>query len=301
MFDRRMALEGAMSLTWSAPAALWLLLGVPLVWLARPGGADQLQSAAAALQSRALAAARRARARPGAAGDLELLAHQSVVYVVDVSHSVASQAIDDGGGADRRAEPRAAAGALAHRRLRRRRGHARRSTDGAAAAREDARSSATRRRCARRGATDLEAALDAARGELAPGHVPRIVLFTDGHPTGATPARRSRTWRRSGFRSPSSRWRLASIGDTWVDAFDLPRRHHRPARSLDATVDDRQPAQRPGEVELRLKLRTGGPRVGSPRQTACSRESRRVRQGPDRRRRRRSTSTRRARTRSRRR
>ena len=34
----------------------------------------------------------------------------------------------------------------------------------------------------RRG-TDLEAALDAARAELAAGYVPRIVLFSDGHST----------------------------------------------------------------------------------------------------------------------
>ena len=42
----------------------------------------------------------------------------------------------------------------------------------------------------RRG-TDLDAALDAARGELAPGHVPRIVLFSDGQPTAGDCARRS--------------------------------------------------------------------------------------------------------------
>ena len=42
-----------------------------------------------------------------------------------------------------------------------------------------------------RSGTDLEAALDGRAGELAPGHVPRIVLFSDGRRPLGTPAPRS--------------------------------------------------------------------------------------------------------------
>jgi hypothetical protein len=75
-----------------------------------------------------------------------------------------------------------------------------------------------------RSGTDLEAALLASRGELAPEHVPRIVLFSDGHATaGDTKAAHVRL---AGGRIPVATEPLASrsIGDTWIDSIDVPGR-----------------------------------------------------------------------------
>ena len=109
---------------------------------------------------------------------------ESIVYAVDVSYSVSSTAIE---AAAKRIDDLNAAlrpSHFAHRRLR-----CQRCRDGryrgASSARPRRRAScgSTAATVNRRG-TDLEAALGAARAELAAGSVPRIVLFTDGHSTG---------------------------------------------------------------------------------------------------------------------
>ena len=84
-------------LTWVFPSALWLLLAVPLVWIAHRAARTNFNARQrrlqAGLRSLLLGAARR---RAGAAGDLERARRrQSIVYAVDVSHSIGSPAIED--------------------------------------------------------------------------------------------------------------------------------------------------------------------------------------------------------------
>src|SRR5205807_10332700 len=81
---------------WSAPAALWLLLFVPAVYLAHWAARTNFNSSQARLQaglrSLLLAVLVLALARPIAS---TRSARQSIVYAVDVSHSIGSQAITD--------------------------------------------------------------------------------------------------------------------------------------------------------------------------------------------------------------
>src|SRR5215218_7752778 len=87
---------GSSVITWTAPGALWLLLGVPLVWLAqyiaRTNFNPSQRRIQAATRSLMLAALAVALARPVATTSSD---RQSIVYVVDVSHSVSSRAIED--------------------------------------------------------------------------------------------------------------------------------------------------------------------------------------------------------------
>ena len=84
-----------MSLTFGAPAALWLLLGVPLIWLAhlvtRTNFNPRQRVAQAAARSLLLAALALGLARPVISSTSS---QQSIVYAVDVSHSVASHVIE---------------------------------------------------------------------------------------------------------------------------------------------------------------------------------------------------------------
>ncbi|PYR94343.1 MAG: hypothetical protein DMF84_05895 [Acidobacteria bacterium] len=171
-----------MSLTFIAPSALWLLLALPLVWIAPRVGRTNFNRRQSVLQSGVrsmmLAALACSLARPVLSFGSS---RQSIVYAVDVSYSIgtpgieaAAQAIDDLNRALQPAHTRIVAFGVTTMRVD--------STDALRGiAREDP-ASATAERVDRRG-TDLEAALDAARAELAAGHVPRIVLFTDGRST----------------------------------------------------------------------------------------------------------------------
>ena len=96
-----------MSLTWTAPAALWLLAVVPLVWAARRWGRTNFnrrqQILQASVRSVLLVALAIALARPVISTGSSRL---SVVYVVDLSHSISSRAVAEA--ADRIDAPRAA-------------------------------------------------------------------------------------------------------------------------------------------------------------------------------------------------
>jgi uncharacterized membrane protein len=72
--------------------------------------------------------------------------------------------------------------------------------------------------------TDLEAALAAARAELAPGHVPRLVVFTDARPTSGDVTAAVSQLAASGV--PVHVYPMAprDIGDTWVERVQLPQR-----------------------------------------------------------------------------
>src|SRR5215510_7261200 len=83
-----------MSLSLTTPAALWLLLVVPLVWfglaIARTNFNPRQRRLQALVRSLLLAALAFALARPVISTGSSRL---SVVFAVDVSHSIASQAI----------------------------------------------------------------------------------------------------------------------------------------------------------------------------------------------------------------
>jgi uncharacterized membrane protein/uncharacterized protein YegL len=209
-----------MDLTWTAPGALWLLLALPLVWLAHVVARTNFNArqrwTQAALRSLLLAALALALARPVMSASST---RQSVVYAVDVSHSVSGRAIEE---AAARIDALNSALLPAHSQI---------VAFGATAAPIE--STAALRRLAqldpsradqevnRRG-TDLEAALDAARAQLAPGHIPRIVLFSDGQPTAGDAG--AAVSRLASERIPVAIEPLdpRALGDTWIDRLELP-------------------------------------------------------------------------------
>ncbi len=210
-------------LTWTAPQALWLLMAVPLVWLAhlvaRTRFNPRQRWLQAGVRSLLLVTLALALARPVVSGRSS---RQSIVYVVDVSHSVSSHAIE---AAARKIDELNDAVRPAHSRIVAFGGTAATVDDTTALrklAQVDARASAADP--VDRGGTDLEVALDAARSELAPGHVPRLVLFSDGRPTAGDEA--AAIARLAVDRIPVSIEPLAarSLGDTWVESLDLPDR-----------------------------------------------------------------------------
>ena len=198
-----------MTLTWGAPAALWLLLGVPLVWLADLVARTNFNPRQRLLQkivrSLLLTALALGLARPVISSSSS---HQSIVYAVDVSHSVASHAIEAAAGEDRRAERRAAAVALAHRHVRPGCGHARRRPRRCGSSPERARrrrrreDPTDRRRISRPRSTRRAASW---RRSTCPGSCSSATAIRPP----ATPVRRSRASPRREFPCRSSRSRRA--------------------------------------------------------------------------------------------
>jgi Ca-activated chloride channel homolog len=237
------------SLTFGEPQALWLLLGVPLIWLAhfvtRTNFNPRQRFTQAAARSLLLAALALGLARPVISSTSS---HQSIVYAVDVSHSVASHAIE------------AAAVKIDELNTALQPSHTRIVTFGKRATATA--STATLRQLAKSrtdapaadgpdgSASDIEAALYAARGELAPEHVPRIVLFSDGHPTAGDVG--SGVTHLAADRIPVSVEPLAprTIADSWIDAVDLPA-HIATGASQPVTVT--VGSQREGSGEITLK------------------------------------------------
>jgi Ca-activated chloride channel family protein len=208
--------------SWTAPGALWLLAAVPLVWfahlVARTSFNPRQRRLQAAARSLLLAALAVALARPVLSTSSP---RQSIVYVVDVSHSVSSRAIED---AARKIDELNAGLRPSHWRI---------VAFGATSAPLD--DTAALRRLAQintsqsgdaidRTGSDLERALGAARAQLAPDSTPRLVLFSDGRPTmGDIRAAIVRIVAANVpvFVEPMA---VRSLGDTWVDRMDLPER-----------------------------------------------------------------------------
>ena len=213
-----------MSLTWTDPAALWLLLLVPLVWvghlLARTNFNARQRWLQAGVRTLLLAAIACALARPVIGTSSS---RHSIVYVVDVSHSIASRALED---AAKKIDELNGTLSPAHTRIVVFGKTAAVVRDAGAlrdlAKLEDSDESAGSP--VDRGGTDLEAALDVARAELAPGYVPRIVLFSDGDPTGgdtSAAVARLAVDRIPVFVEPLA---VRTLGDTWVESVDVPAR-----------------------------------------------------------------------------
>ena len=237
-------------MTLTSPAALWLLLCVPLVWLAHVAARTTFNPhqrlIQAGVRSLLIVALVFAVARPVIS---TMSDRQSIVFLVDVSHSVSGAAIQS------------AAEKIDQLRLSLRPAHSRIVAFGSTAVPLE--STQVLRRFSqvdtkdpvleavdRRG-TDLEAALDAARAELAPGHIPRLVLFTDGRATAGD--LNAATVRLSESRVPVFVEPLAvrSLGDTWIDALDVPDRIVAGA-PFTATVSVETQRPLPAVVQVRL-------------------------------------------------
>jgi uncharacterized membrane protein len=206
-------------MTFASPAALWLLLVVPLIFAVQLAGRTNFSPPQrwlqTAIRSLLVAGLALALARPVIS---TASSRESVIYLVDVSHSISSAAIESAArkidelneqlrphhhrvvafGADALPlDNTAALRALA-------------TIKDDASARPD------------RTGTDLEAALAAARAELAPGHVPRFVLFSDGrHTAGDTNAAVARLIS-EGIPVSVLPLSVRSIGDTWIESIDIP-------------------------------------------------------------------------------
>jgi uncharacterized membrane protein len=222
--------HGLMSgLTFAAPSALWLLLAIPIVWAAHLAARTNFnvrqRRVQAALRSLLLAALAVALARPVIASRSS---RESIVYAVDVSQSVGTRAIED---AARRIDEINAAVTPDHWRIVAFGANAR-PIAGTAALRELAHADPAAPFDSAQGGpgaidrsgTDLEAALDAARSELAPGHVARIVLFTDARATGGNldeAVARLAAAHVAVSTEPSA---ARELGDTWVESILVPSR-----------------------------------------------------------------------------
>jgi Mg-chelatase subunit ChlD len=238
-----------MTLTWTAPGALWLLAAVPLVWLglriARTNFNTRQRVLQAIVRSLLLASIALACARPvlsRSSADL------SIVYAVDVSHSIAGQSIDDAAAAIDRMN---AAIRPAHSRIVVF-GEDVAVIDGTAALRRlrQLDTGTTSPSLVRREGTDLERALTEARAELAPGDVPRIVLFSDGRATsGDTVASLARLSREGVpvFVQPMA---TRNLGDSWVDRVEVPARVP-PGALVTATVTIGSQRAAAGVIQLR--------------------------------------------------
>jgi uncharacterized membrane protein/uncharacterized protein YegL len=212
-----------MAVSWTAPGALWLLALLPLVWLAlrhnRTNFNRKQQILQAAVRSLLLAALALALARPVISLSSSAL---SVVYLVDVSHSIASKSISD------------AAGRIDQLTSELRPDHSRIVAFGAsvqvmestANLRELAAKDPTDRTASgpRREATDLEQALQQARAELRPGDLPRVVLFTDGRETTGDVDAAAAQFAASGIPVFLEKMAPRDIGDTWIDRIVMPDR-----------------------------------------------------------------------------
>jgi uncharacterized membrane protein len=75
-----------------------------------------------------------------------------------------------------------------------------------------------------RGGTDLEAALMFARASLAPGDVPRIVLFSDGRRTAGDTVAAVARLQADGVQVSVVPLSPPALGDTWIDAIAVPDR-----------------------------------------------------------------------------
>ena len=207
---------------WTAPSALWLLLIVPLVWVAhsvaRTTFNSRQRTVQAAVRSLLLASIAVALARPILSTSSS---RQSIVYLVDVSHSISGHAIENA--AARIEELDRTVQATQSRIVVFGRTAAR--VDGVAALRRFADvESGSSPAVVDRSGTDLETALAAARAELAPDSTPRIVLFTDGRETEGEAQRA--VLRLGGAQVPVFVEPMAvrSIADTWVDGLSVPDR-----------------------------------------------------------------------------
>lgn len=208
-------------LTWTAPSAFWLLLAIPAVWAAHLAARTNFnvrqRRLQAVVRSLLLAALVAALARPVISNRTS---RESIVYAVDVSQSVGTRSIED---AARRIDEITAAARPAHSRIVAF-GATARAVETSAALRDLAHADPAQSGAdgIDRAGTDLETALDAARSELAPGHVPRIVLFSDAHATAGDVDEAVTRLAASHVPVSTEPSAARDLGDTWLEAIDVP-------------------------------------------------------------------------------
>jgi len=233
---------------WTVPTALWLLALVPLVWVAsrfsRTNFSKRQHLLQLVVRSLVLAALAVALARPVMeVGSSNL----SVVYLVDTSYSVSSQAVGD---AATRITALNAGLSPDHSRIV---AFARGAqvVENEAALRQLVNTDPGQASTFDRTSSDLEAGLAAARAELAPGHVPRLVLFTDARQTSGDVTAAVTQLTASGIPVHVYPMAARDLGDTWVEAMRLPARLA-PGGLVTVTVDVGSQRAVSGVVELKL-------------------------------------------------
>ena len=218
---------------WTTPSALWLLALVPLVWVASKFSRTNFSPRQHLLQqlvrALVLVALALALARPVMETGSSRL---SVVYLVDTSYSVSSQAVAD---AATRIDELTAALRPDHSRIVAF-AHGAQVVADASALRLLVEADVADASTFVRTASDLEAALASARAELAPGHVPRLVLFTDARPTSGDVMAAVSQLSASGVAVFVFPMAPRDLGDTWVEAIHLPQRLA-PGGLIAVTVD----------------------------------------------------------------
>ncbi|MEO8481141.1 MAG: VWA domain-containing protein [Acidobacteriota bacterium] len=207
-----------MSVTFADPRWLWLLAAVPLVWaalwLTRSTFSQRQRWLQAVVRSTLLAVLAAALAQPVVSLSRPRIA---VVYVVDVSHSIASRAIARA--ADRidalnaalkpdrariltfGSDTAAVVDTNALRSLAN--GQARTSVAGAAQ-------------------TDIQRALTDARADVRPGESPRLVLFSDGRETRGDAQTAAIALAAQGIPVFVEPLDVKDLGDAWIDALHWP-------------------------------------------------------------------------------
>jgi uncharacterized membrane protein len=238
-----------MSITWTVPSALWLLLAVPVVWVALRFGRTNFNSrqkrVQAVLRSLLLVTLAAALARPVISLGSSRL---SVVYVVDASHSISARALTDAA---------ARIDALTNEV---RPAHSRIVAFGAtiqvlddteklrALAKADP--TAVAPGGVERQASDLERALTEARAEIATGHLPRIVLFSDGWETSGDVHEAVTRLAEEGVPVFVEPLAPRELGDAWVNAVHLPA-HLSVGAATIASVELGSQKATVGQVEIR--------------------------------------------------
>jgi uncharacterized membrane protein len=237
-----------MSIDLTSPGALWLLAVVPLVFLALPYARTNFnprqRRVQAVVRSLLLGLLALALARPVISTGSS---RTSIVYLVDVSHSIGSRAIEQ---AADRIDGLEAALRPDHSRVMVF-GHEAAPVTGTDELRAIAQADpAGEAAPVSREESDLERALAEARAELAPGHVPRLVLFTDGRETNGDLEAAAARLAAEGIPVFTEPMAVRDLGDTWIESVVLPARIAAGALvTATVHVGTQRPAQ--GIVEVR--------------------------------------------------
>jgi uncharacterized membrane protein len=206
------------SVSLAVPSALWLLGAVAFVWLGLAIGRTSFNRRQGLLQSAVrslvLVCLTLALARPVMSS---VSSRDTIVYVVDISHSVRTTALETA--AARIDELNATLAPDSSRIL----------VFGAAVARLPDTAALRAFAAANaetdtvgRGGSDLERALTEARAEVALGDAVRIVLFSDGRQTSGSAHQAALALAADGVPVFVEPLDVRDLGDVWVDAIDVP-------------------------------------------------------------------------------
>lgn len=246
-----------MNVTFADAQWLWLLVAVPLVFavvlLTRSTFSPGQRWVQAATRSAVLALLAAALAQPIVSVSRPRTA---VVYLVDVSHSIASRGIEHA--ADRIDALNAA---LRPDRVRILAFGAETEAVADTRALRDIASGRAPSGPARPGGTDIQRALDDARAELRPGESPRVVLFSDGRETRGDARTAASALAAEGVPVFGEPLDVKDLGDAWVEGLRGPATWPA-AAAVNASVDIW--SQRPAPSAT-IELRDGDRLVGTSR------------------------------------